>query len=101
MVKYLLEFDGGFCATLEFQISQAAQVLRPELGSSFVAIGGLQLLYRLRRIAALQFHGAADRGRPFAVDQGWVSLSPNQAAVASLRYHRLRRQSDTNRCEYS
>ena len=46
MIENLLEFGGGFHGFAEFQICQAAHILRTELGCSFISGGGLQQLER-------------------------------------------------------
>src|SRR5262245_51704614 len=61
LIENTLKLRRRFRASVEFQISQAAQVLWPEFGGGFVAGGYLQLFYRQRRIAALQLHRRADR----------------------------------------
>src|SRR5262245_16051683 len=51
-----------FRPSLELQVSSSAQVLWPEFGGGFISGRCLQLIYRLRRITALQLHRCADRG---------------------------------------
>ena len=89
VIENPLELRRRFRPAPQFQVSLAAQVLRPEFGGGFVTRGSLQLIYGLRRVAALQLQRRANHRQLDRVDDGIFRVEFGQFANERLRLLRL------------
>src|SRR5262245_20275540 len=97
VIENPLELCCSFRASSKFQVSSAAQVLRPEFGGGFVTRGCLQLIYGLRRVTTLQLQRRADRRQPDRIDDGVFRVAFGQLANDRLCLLRLATQRQRER----